>query len=85
MYSPSDYKVGDTIKAGTIVILTEGEYSSYCYLGVFEVLEDIVLEQRAAPNWAPERDMRGKIDLRKICVDPRVREIVVQEVWSSDY
>jgi hypothetical protein len=80
----SNLNVGDTIPAGTIVVITGGMYSSYGITGIFRAATDVVIPGKEDP-----RDKWRRAPLRQLVVDtPKLsvllEELDCEEIWAEE-
>lgn len=58
-----ELKIGETVKAGTVFIVTTGEYSSYGVIGIFRAIADFVVPagvcRREPPCLVPFPDVNA--------------------------
>lgn len=72
--------VGETIKAGTLVLLTRGSYASYGVVGLFRALVDVVV-----PSLSPsKRDFTGTEEADISLLSTLLEEVPYGEVWRDD-
>ncbi len=74
-------KPGETIKAGTLVLLTSGSYSSYSITGLFRAPSDIVVPA-ATPRYPGQRlDLEEEADIERLST--LLEEVTYVEVWRD--
>lgn len=73
-------KVGKTVKAGTLLLFTSGEYSDYRVGRLFRAKVEFVIPGRAN-RWLPSQ---LEPDTDKIAADPAlVEEVAYDEIWRD--
>jgi hypothetical protein len=73
------YKVGDTIKAGELLLFTSGTYSDFYVNGLYRAKVDFVMPT-APGGWAGT----AAPDIYKVSADPSlVEELDYTQVWRD--
>jgi hypothetical protein len=78
---PQDLRVGATVKAGQLLLLTAGRYSSFGITGLFRARQDFVVPGTPSP-YAPREPCA---DTAAITANPAwVEEVAYAEIWRDD-
>jgi hypothetical protein len=69
-----ELKAGATITAGTLVLITSGDYSSYSITGLFRAATDVIVPGRSARS--------GEVELDIALLSTLLEEVPCVEAWS---
>lgn len=73
-------EVGDVIPAGTLVLLSAGEYSSYQVIGLFRATVDTVVPGTKKKYGKPDEQTADTAKLSTL-----LEEVPLVEVWHEEY
>jgi hypothetical protein len=81
-----EVKVGDEIKAGTLLLMSSGEHSDYCVTGLFRAKRDFVVPGKPSRYATNKSRLPPEIDIEKMTADPDLTEEVetVVELHNRD-
>lgn len=79
-----DLHVGDVVEAGTFLLLTSGEYSSFGVNGLYRAKQRFVIPGRPRRGWTAKPG-ELEVDVHALTTNPDLlEEIRYREIWLHE-